>query len=141
MAGIQEPAAGTVVRSTDLKIGYLPQQMTHARNKSVLEEALTVFAAVENLRRETERITKELSRREDYDSNEYKKLMVDLTEATDRLHILSSDNPRGNAEKTLVGLGFKAGELDRSTRTFSEGWNMRIELAKLLLSRPDVTFA
>ena len=138
MAGILEPTSGTVVRSGDLKIGYLPQQMAHARNKSVLEEALTVFAAVENLRRETERITKELSLREDYDSDTYKKLVIDLTEATDRLQILSSDNPRGNAEKTLVGLGFKPDELGRQTRTFSEGWNMRIELAKLLLSRPDV---
>ena len=138
IAGVFEPTSGTVVHSEDLKIGYLPQQMAHARDKSVLEEALTVFAAVENLRKETERITKELSRRDDYDSAAYKKLMVDLTEATDRLHILSSDNPRGNAEKTLVGLGFKANELDRPTRTFSEGWNMRIELAKLLLSRPDV---
>jgi len=138
IAGVFEPTSGTVVHSEDLKIGYLPQQMAHARDKSVLEEALTVFAAIDNLKRETERITKELSLREDFDSAAYKKLMVDLTEATDRLHILSSDNPRGNAEKTLVGLGFKANELDRPTRTFSEGWNMRIELAKLLLSRPDV---
>ena len=138
IAGLFEPTSGTVVHSEDLKIGYLPQQMAHARDKSVLEEALTVFAAIDNLKRETERITKELSLREDFDSAAYKKLMVDLTEATDRLHILSSDNPRGNAEKTLVGLGFKANELDRPTRTFSEGWNMRIELAKLLLSRPDV---
>jgi ATP-binding cassette subfamily F protein 3 len=90
------------------------------------------------LRIRLDRINGELAVRNDYDSAAYKKLLVDLNEVTDRLHILASDNPRGNAEKTLGGLGFKASDLERPARTFSEGWNMRIELAKLLLSKPGV---
>ncbi|MEJ1729761.1 ABC-F family ATP-binding cassette domain-containing protein, partial [Escherichia coli] len=85
-----------------------------------------------------DKITLNLAQRIDYDSDEYKKLMVELNEVNDRLHIFSADNPRGNAEKALTGLGFRSGELDKPTSTFSEGWNMRIELAKLLISRPDI---
>ncbi|MDD3944058.1 MAG: ABC-F family ATP-binding cassette domain-containing protein, partial [Bacteroidales bacterium] len=138
MAGLLEPSSGTVVRSADCRIGYLPQQMEHARDKSVLEETLTVFSHMDALRIRLDRINGELAVRNDYDSAAYKKLLVDLNEVTDRLHILASDNPRGNAEKTLGGLGFKASDLERPARTFSEGWNMRIELAKLLLSKPGV---
>ncbi len=138
IAGLQEPTSGRVVRSSDCRIGYLPQQMEHAKDKTVLEEALTVFFHLEELHRRMDNISAELSGREDYDSEAYKKLMVDLNEVSDRLRILSSDNPRGNAERILTGLGFKQDELDRPSRTFSEGWNMRIELAKLLLSRPDI---
>jgi ATP-binding cassette subfamily F protein 3 len=90
------------------------------------------------LRIRLDRINGELAVRDDYDSAAYKKLLVHLNEVTDGLHILASDNPRGNAEKTLGGLGFKASDLERPARTFSEGWNMRIELAKLLLSKPGV---
>lgn len=138
MAGLLEPSSGTVVRSADCRIGYLPQQMEHARDKSVLEETLTVFSHMDTLRIRLDRINGELAVRDDYDSAAYKKLLVHLNEVTDGLHILASDNPRGNAEKTLGGLGFKASDLERPARTFSEGWNMRIELAKLLLSKPGV---
>lgn len=138
MAGLLEPSSGTVVRSADCRIGYLPQQMEHARDKSVLEETLTVFSHMDALRIRLDRINGELAVRDDYDSAAYKKLLVHLNEVTDGLHILASDNPRGNAEKTLGGLGFKASDLERPARTFSEGWNMRIELAKLLLSKPGV---
>jgi ATP-binding cassette subfamily F protein 3 len=112
--------------------------MEHARDKSVLEETLTVFSHMDALRIRLDRINGELAVRDDYDSAAYKKLLVHLNEVTDGLHILASDNPRGNAEKTLGGLGFKASDLERPARTFSEGWNMRIELAKLLLSKPGV---
>lgn len=138
IAGLAEPTSGRVVRSSDCRMGYLPQQMGHAKDKSVLEEALTVFSYLEELHKRMDIITMELSGRDDFESESYKRLMVELNEVTDRLRILSSDNPRGNAEKILTGLGFKQDELDRPSRTFSEGWNMRIELAKLLLSRPDI---
>ncbi|MDD4920605.1 MAG: ABC-F family ATP-binding cassette domain-containing protein [Bacteroidales bacterium] len=138
IAGLAEPTSGRVVRSSGCRMGYLPQQMGHARDKSVLEEALTVFSYLEELHKRIDIITMELAGRDDFESESYKKLMVELNEVTDRLRILSSDNPRGNAEKILTGLGFKQDELDRPSRTFSEGWNMRIELAKLLLSRPDI---
>lgn len=138
LAGLQEPMSGNVVRSADTRIGYLPQHMGHAKDKSVLEEALTVFSHLDKLRDRMDKITLNLAQRIDYDSDEYKKLMVELNEVNDRLHIFSADNPRGNAEKALTGLGFRSGELDKPTSTFSEGWNMRIELAKLLISRPDI---
>ncbi|MDD4031509.1 MAG: ATP-binding cassette domain-containing protein, partial [Bacteroidales bacterium] len=138
IAGLAEPTSGRVVRSSDCRMGYLPQHMGHAKDKSVLEETLTVFSYLDELHKQMDIITMELSGRDDFESESYKKLMVGLNEVTDRLRILSSDNPRGNAEKILNGLGFKQDELDRPCRTFSEGRNMRIELAKLLLSRPDI---
>jgi len=138
IAGLAQPTLGRVLRSSDCRMGYLPQQMGHAKDKSVLEETLTVFSYLDELHKQMDIITMELSGRDDFESESYKKLMVGLNEVTDRLRILSSDNPRGNAEKILTGLGFKQHELDRPSRTFSEGWNMRIELAKLLLSRPDI---
>lgn len=138
IAGLQEATSGNVVHSADIRIGYLPQQMEHDKGKSVLEETLTVFSHVNRLCKHMDKIATNLARRTDYDSEAYHKMMVEFNEVSDRYHILSTDNPRGYAEKTLIGLGFRPDELDRPTNTFSEGWNMRIELAKLLLSRPDI---
>lgn len=138
ICGLQSPTNGKVAVPNDVKIGYLPQIMEHHRGRSVIDEAMTAFSEMFDLEAELERITMELSEREDYESKEYQDLIVRMNEVNDRLAYTRSDNPRVLAEKTLIGLGFKYEELSRPTETFSQGWNMRIELAKILLSRPDV---
>ena len=138
ICGLQSPTNGKVAVPNDVKIGYLPQIMEHHRGRSVIDEAMTAFSEMFHLEAELEKITVELSEREDYESKEYQDLIVRMNEVNDRLAYTRSDNPRVLAEKTLIGLGFKYEELSRPTETFSQGWNMRIELAKILLSRPDV---
>ncbi|MBQ8421429.1 MAG: ABC-F family ATP-binding cassette domain-containing protein [Bacteroidales bacterium] len=138
ICGLQNPTSGKVAVPSGVKIGYLPQIMEHHRGKSVIDEAMTAFADMHELEAELERITTELAERQDYESQEYQNLIVRMNEVNDRLSYTRSDNPQVQAEKTLVGLGFKYDELSRPTETFSQGWNMRIELAKILFSKPDV---
>lgn len=138
IAGVQTPTSGVVVCPSDCRLGYLPQQMPHSKDKTVMEETLTVFAELEALQHRMDAINMELAQRTDYQSEGYHKLIESLNETTDLLHLFSGDNPRGNAEKTLMGLGFKPTDFDRPTRTFSEGWNMRIEIAKILLAKPNL---
>ena len=138
ICGLQSPTTGKVAVPTGVKIGYLPQIMEHHRGRSVIDEAMTAFAEMFELEAELERITVELSERDDYESDEYQNLIIKMNDVNDRLAYTRSDNPQVIAEKTLVGLGFKYEELQRPTETFSQGWNMRIELAKILLSKPDV---
>ena len=138
ICGLQSPTSGKVAVPGGVKIGYLPQIMEHHRGRSVIDEAMTAFADMFALEDELERITVELSTREDYESAEYQELIVRMNEVNDRLAYTRSDNPQVLAERTLLGLGFKYDELLRPTETFSQGWNMRIELAKILLSKPDV---
>ena len=138
ICGLQSPTTGKVAVPTGVKIGYLPQIMEHHRGRSVIDEAMTAFAEMFELEAELERITVELSERDDYESDEYQNLIIKMNDVNDRLAYTRSDNPQVVAEKTLVGLGFKYEELQRPTETFSQGWNMRIELAKILLSKPDV---
>ena len=138
ICGLQSPTAGKVAVPGGVKIGYLPQIMEHHRGRSVIDEAMTAFADMFALEDELERITLELSEREDYESEAYHDLIVRMNEVNDRLAYTRSDNPQVLAERTLLGLGFKYEELQRPTETFSQGWNMRIELAKILLSKPDV---
>ncbi len=138
ICGFQSPTSGKVAVPNGVKIGYLPQIMEHHRGRSVIDEAMTAFADMFALEDELESITLELAEREDYESVAYQELIVRMNEVNDRLSYTRSDNPRVQAEKTLLGLGFKYEELSRPTETFSQGWNMRIELAKILLSNPDV---
>ena len=138
ICGLQNPTSGKVAVPSGVKIGYLPQIMEHHRGRSVIDEAMTAFADMFALEDEIERITVELSEREDYESESYHELIVRMNEVNDRLAYTRSDNPQVLAERTLLGLGFKYEELQRPTETFSQGWNMRIELAKILLSKPDV---
>jgi ATP-binding cassette subfamily F protein 3 len=138
ICGIQNPTNGKVAVPNDVKIGYLPQIMEHHRGRTVIDEAMTAFADMFSLEDELEKITLELAERQDYESKEYHDLIVRMNEVNDRLAYTRSDNPRVQAERTLMGLGFKYDELSRNTETFSQGWNMRIELAKILLSKPDV---
>ncbi|MBR6931744.1 MAG: ABC-F family ATP-binding cassette domain-containing protein [Bacteroidales bacterium] len=138
ITGEQTPTSGSVERPAGIQIGYLPQIMEHHRGRTVMEETLTVFDELRELEAETHRISAELSERTDYESKEYEALINRLNEINDRLSLESGASPRAQAERTLSGLGFKSDEWDRKTETFSQGWNMRIELAKILLSKPDV---
>ena len=138
ICGLQNPTTGKVAVPNDVKIGYLPQIMEHHRGRSVIDEAMTAFSDMFAQEAELERITLELSERTDYESQAYQDLIVAMNEINDRLAYARSDNPQVMAERTLIGLGFKYEELSRPTETFSQGWNMRIELAKILLSKPDV---
>ena len=138
ICGLQNPTSGKVAVPSGVKIGYLPQIMEHHRGRSVIDEAMTAFADMFALEDELECITLELSERQDYESEAYHDLIVRMNDVNDRLAYTRSDNPQVLAERTLLGLGFKYEELQRPTETFSQGWNMRIELAKILLSKPDV---
>ena len=138
VCGLQSPTSGKVAVPNGVKIGYLPQIMEHHKGRSVIDEAMTAFADMFALEDELERISLELAQREDYESKEYQDLIIKMNEVNDAISYNRSDNPQVQAEKTLIGLGFKYEELSRPTETFSQGWNMRIELAKILLSKPDV---
>ena len=138
ICGLQSPTSGKVAVPAGVKIGYLPQIMEHHKGKSVIDETMTAFADMYALEDELEKVTAELASREDYESKEYQRLIERMNEINDSLTFTRSESPRVQAERTLIGLGFKFEELDRPTETFSQGWNMRIELAKILLSKPDV---
>ena len=112
--------------------------MEHHRGRTVLEEVMTVYDELDRLNRRVDEISLELASRTDYESNAYHKLIVELNEVNDQLVLAQSEAPEESVEKTLLGLGFKKAEFGRKTETFSQGWNMRIELAKILLRHPDV---
>lgn len=138
ICGIQNPTTGKIAVPNGMKIGYLPQIMEHHRGRTVIDEAMTAFADMFSQEDELEKITVEMAERTDYESDAYQNLIIRMNEINDRLSYTRSDNPQVQAERTLMGLGFKYEELSRPTETFSQGWNMRIELAKILLSKPDV---
>ena len=131
ITGEQSPTSGHIDMPADLRIGYLPQIMEHHRGRSVIDEVMTVFDHLHEMERELERINVELGA-------DYARLIDRLNEINDRLALETGESPRVQAERTLYGLGFKEEELGRHTETFSQGWNMRIELAKVLLAHPDV---
>ena len=135
---LQSPTSGKITRTLDQRIGYLPQIMEHHRGRTVLEEVMTVYDELDRLNRRVDEISLELASRTDYESNAYHKLIVELNEVNDQLVLAQSEAPEESVEKTLLGLGFKKAEFGRKTETFSQGWNLRIELAKILLRHPDV---
>ncbi len=137
ISGRQEPAQGQVVVSSGQTIGYLPQQMTHRDGKTVYEETMTAFEEILEIERRISRITRELGDRDDYESEGYMKLIEDLSLLNERFTIQGGSTIHGDVEKTLTGLGFEKEDLDRLTTEFSGGWRMRIELAKILLRKPD----
>lgn len=136
--GLNSPTEGKIVRPSGLKIGYLPQQMEHAKDKNVIDETLTAFSELFELQKRVEDISLQLAERTDYQSREYGNLIVSLNECNDRLAMLESEPAESQAERVLSGLGFKKEDFTRPTSTFSQGWNMRIELAKILLKKPDM---
>ena len=136
--GLQSPTSGHILKTNGQVIGYLPQIMEHAKDKTVIDETMTVFDELKALGERMDAISKELAERTDYESDDYNKLLVELNDISDRLSLAESESPLQTAQKTLMGLGFKKEEFGRLTSTFSQGWNMRIELAKILLRKPDV---
>ncbi|MBR4713082.1 MAG: ABC-F family ATP-binding cassette domain-containing protein [Paludibacteraceae bacterium] len=137
-AGIQPATSGSVSVPKDVTIGYLPQHMIHNDGVTVMEEAEKAFSDIFELQKEIERMTVELSERTDYESASYQQLIERLTHANERLDMMGVNNFKGEVEKTLLGLGFVRSDFTRQTSEFSGGWRMRIELAKILLKRPDV---
>ena len=138
ICGLQTQTSGKIAMPAGMRIGYLPQIMEHHKGKSVIDEAMTAFSDMFEKEAEIGRITEALAERDDYESKEYQELIIRMNDLTDSLSMQRSESPEVRAERTLMGLGFKYEELSRATETFSQGWNMRIELAKILLSDPDV---
>ncbi len=138
IAGLEQPTSGAVTKNADCTIGYLPQQMVVHDTTTLIEETAKAFDVVLALEAEIERLTAQIATRTDYESESYEKLLHSLNEATDRYHILGGDTRDADIEKTLLGLGFRREEFNKPTSTFSGGWRMRIELAKLLLRRPSI---
>lgn len=136
--GLQMPTSGTVSIAGDTTIGYLPQQMKLSDSVTVLEEAAKAFSHVDELRQRLNAVNHELAGRTDYDSPEYAALIEKMTEMNDMLQMSDNENSVAEMEKTLIGLGFVREDFNRPTSEFSGGWRMRIELAKILLQRPDV---
>ena len=129
---------GEIAFSQDLKFGYLPQQMVHKNNKTVHDEALSAFAEVLDLEKKISGINHLLAERNDFQSQEYLDLIHQLTEANERYQLIGGASVHADLEQTLIGLGFSPLDFSRPTKEFSGGWRMRIELAKLLLSKPDI---
>ncbi|MBR0531490.1 MAG: ABC-F family ATP-binding cassette domain-containing protein, partial [Bacteroidales bacterium] len=129
---------GSVEKPNDIRIGYLPQILEHHKGRTVMEEALTAFDRVDAIQKELDSIGESLATRTDYESASYMELISRMNDLSDSLSIIHAEPPEVLAQKTLLGLGFKDSDFGRKTETFSQGWNMRIELAKILLSAPDV---
>ena len=138
ICGLEQPSKGEVVVPQGVTIGYLPQEKNVNSTKTVLDEALSAFDEYHQLEHESERIQQELAERTDYESAQYQKLIVKLTNITDRLTLLGGNSIEGEAERILVGLGFDHEDMLRPMREFSNGWQMRVELAKILLKKPNL---
>ncbi|MBO7608617.1 MAG: ABC-F family ATP-binding cassette domain-containing protein [Muribaculaceae bacterium] len=138
IAGLQTPSSGVVARPTDITIGYLPQQMRLADTRTVREEVQQAFAHVHELDASIDDLNAQLASRTDYNSPEYQDLIDRLAMKTEARVMLQSENYDAEIEKTLLGLGFERSDFDRPTKEFSGGWRMRVEIAKLLLSKPEV---
>ena len=138
ITGEQQPTSGTVARQADITIGYLPQQMVLKDELTVKQEAARAFEHLQQMDAIIDRMNQELAERTDYDSEDYQELIERVAQKTELRALMQSENIEAEIEKTLTGLGFERSDFDRPTSEFSGGWRMRIELAKLLLRRPDV---
>ena len=138
IAGLQAPTSGRVNMPKDLTVGYLPQQMNLTDSRTVMQEAEQAFAHIFELQARIERMNAELAERTDYESDDYQELIERVSNANEQLSLIGAANYQAEIEKTLIGLGFTRDDFNRNTSEFSGGWRMRIELAKLLLQRPDV---
>lgn len=138
IAGLQMPSSGSVEKPKDITIGYLEQQMKVSDTTTVIDEALTAFAELKNLEEEVELCTREVAERTDYESREYHELCDRLNHAGERYRLLGGNDFVALTEQTLTGLGFQRADFTRPTRELSGGWRMRVELAKILLRKPDL---
>ncbi len=138
LTGEQPASSGRVNMGSGCTLGYLPQQMKVADTTNLFDETATAFSELLDIEKRLAEITEQITVRTDYQSDDYERLLHEMTDLSDRYHILGGDNREAEIERTLLGLGFKRTDFTRSTREFSGGWRMRIELAKLLLRRPSV---
>ena len=138
LCGMQKPTEGVVAVPNGCTIGYLPQVMILQDDTTVKEEAQKAFADIRKMAERIDEMNRQLAERTDYESEEYAELVERFTSEHDRYMMMGADNYEAEIERTLVGLGFKRTDFDRPTSEFSGGWRMRIELAKILLSKPDV---
>lgn len=134
----QEPTSGTMVITTGFRTGYLPQELAETSYKTVWEETMSAFVEVKQIESKMQRLTAELSERTDYESAEYAKLAQQLSDTNDRYHHLGGNMIEGEAEKVLTGMGFKRTDFPRPMAEFSNGWQMRVCLAKILLQKPEI---
>ena len=137
-AGLQSPTSGTVSIPKETTIGYLPQQMQLTDSRTVREEAEQAFGHIQEMEKDIERLNLELAERTDYETESYQKLIDKVTHLSEHFQLMGGSNYHAELERTLIGLGFNRSDFERPTSEFSGGWRMRIELAKLLLRRPDV---
>jgi len=133
-----ESSAGTMAFDKDIRIGFLRQDIDFVEGRTILEEAYQAFEEIKELEIKLEQINNELAERTDYESEYYHDLMVAVNDVSHRYELLGGYNYKGNTEKILQGLGFQRKDFDKLTDTFSGGWRMRIELAKLLLQNNDI---
>ena len=138
ITGDQQPTSGSIQKQNMLTVGYLPQELKVNSSNSILEEVLTANHEVFDLNNRLDQINSDLTIRTDYESDSYMKLIDELTELNERLNHLDADNQQKDAELLLKGLGFHQNELNQAYNEFSGGWKMRVELAKLLIQKPDV---
>ena len=138
LAGLKTPTSGIVSIPKDTTVGYLPQQMQLVDTRTLLEETEQAFEYIHQIEREMNDLNHDLAERTDYESEDFHKLLDRITLLSERLQMMGGSNYQAEIERTLLGLGFRREDFDRPTSQFSGGWRMRIELAKLLLSRPDV---
>jgi len=138
LAGQQNPTKGEISKPNDYKIGYLPQDMIHQHGRTVYDETATAFEEIQQLEKRLDVINEELNTRTDYESDAYMNLITELTDINTRLGYMGAENRDEEIEKILKGLGFERTDFARQTTEFSGGWRMRIELAKILLRKPDI---
>ncbi len=138
LAGLQAPTSGVVAMPKEITVGYLPQVMILSDTRTVMQEAESAFEHLFEIQKNLERMNQQLADRTDYESDEYHQLIDAFTHENERLQMMGGMNYQAEIERTLMGLGFSRNDFNRSTSEFSGGWRMRIELAKLLLQKPDV---
>ncbi len=138
ICGMQKPTSGTIGIPNECEIGYLPQVMKLSDDTTVIEETRKAFSGRNKMQEELKKMEQEMAERTDYDSDSYMQLVERFTQEHDRFQLMGGDNYEADIERTLTGLGFDRTDFDRPTREFSGGWRMRIELAKILLRKPDV---
>ena len=138
LCGLEQPSKGDVIMSDDVTIGYLPQEKNVNSTKTVLDEAMTAFEEYYEIERRLAKLQDELSDREDYESDSYQRLCEKMSHLNERLAIMGGHSIEGEAEQILIGLGFEHDDMQRPMNEFSNGWQMRVELAKILLRKPKL---
>ncbi|MBR1850430.1 MAG: ABC-F family ATP-binding cassette domain-containing protein [Bacteroidales bacterium] len=137
IAGLQQPESGTMIIASGQTVGYLPQEMVPDANGTVIAEAMTAFAHIDQLEKRQADLAQQIADRTDYESDDYLALLQRHTDITEQIALLGGNGRREQAEKVLLGLGFRRSDFERPVAVFSGGWQMRVELAKLLLQQPN----